>query len=233
MTDKPILFSGPMVRAILDGRKTQTRRSLKPQPDQGLPIGGTTNVDGVWCWLNGFDGSIIRPFEVKIAVGDRLWVKEAHWAWGHWEKTNLKTKTGKEKWKFIRDFSSDVVFEKPDNVAPDRAHLGWHKRSSLFMYSADIRLMLTVTDVRVERLQDISEADAKAEGVKPSVDHPNMWERGKLSTDQNHATVTAFPKLSFRSIWEEINGPDAWDANPWVVAYTFTTQHVNIDKVTK
>ena len=216
MTDRPILFSGPMVNAILEGRKTQTRRVLKEQPESGVRCQGQDR-DGFWLFSK---GPFFEKIKLPYQVGDRLcWVKEAHFAYGHWEKTQGLTKMGREKWKFVRDFDKGVLFYAPSNIAPDRAHLGWHKRSSLFMFRADSRLTLVVTDVRVQRLQEISVTDSIAEGINPS------------GINTLHPAQLAITE--FHTLWDSINDARdfGWDSNPWVVAVTFETHHGNIDQM--
>ena len=126
MSDHPIIFSGPMVRSLLDGRKTQTRRVLKPQPQGEQPKNWTRANDKA----------------VRYAPGDRLYVREA---------INKVSTPG--------DVVYRADFEAGGN---DGAGLGW--RPSIHMPRWASRLTLTVTDVRVQRLQDISEEDARAEG---------------------------------------------------------------------
>lgn len=254
MTDHPMLFSNPMVRALWDGRKTQTRRILPLQPSEdeieGYRIGGAV-CDPVafperpYVWLRGDDGSPVMPIinPPKVLPGDRLWVREAHWAWGHWELTGGKTKTGKPKWRFVRDSSKPVRFDPPQTPPPDRAHLGWHPRSGRFMFRQDSRMTLPVTDVRVQRLQDISEDDAIAEGIKEvSAEFPPCPEDGfegapfPSYADYGPKANGCFsgpgaPRLSFMKLWNSLNGPDAWDQNPWCSAYSFEVIKKNIDQI--
>ncbi len=189
-----------MVRALLEGRKTQTRRALR------APYGTLEYLaDESW-----------RPICTKVYPGDRLWVKET---WSH---------TGTGVWTtqdVLRARDGKVIYRADDEILG----AGWFP--SIFMFRHLSRLTLTVTDVRVQRLQDISEADAIAEGIELSTEHPNCWKRGKLTGDQNFVTVTGCPKLAFRSIWESINGPDAWYANPWIYAISFDVQRGNIDQM--
>lgn len=232
MTDKPILFNGPMVNAILEGRKTQTRRVLKPQPT-------FIESSGRWKWKlppraaklmasSEYVYSASREFweyapenAMPYKVGDRLWVKEAHWAWGHWEKTQGLTKMGREKWRFVRDFDEDVLFDEPKKVAPDRSHLGWHKRNSLFMHKTDSRLTLVVDDVIVQRVTEISEADARAEGIS------------KYDWEYEDGECCDTDKEAFSQLWNSINDAPRleWNANPWVVAVTFETHKCNINQM--
>ena len=209
MADRPIIFSGPMVRALLDGRKTQTRRALKP------PYGMLEYLaDGSW-----------KPICTKVFPGDRLYVREAHYL----------TDDGTTEYAIFAEEAADVTAhrEEIEDLQIRQPQIDWSKhlrlRPSIHMPRWASRLTLTVTDVRVQRLQDISEADAIAEGIERSTEHPNCWKRGKLTGDQNFVTVTGFPKLAFRSIWESINGADAWDANPWIYAISFDVQLGNID----
>jgi len=208
MTDKPIIFSAPMVRALLDGRKTQTRRVLKPQPDttsdpSGQGQWGSVNRYGYW-----------RPVAEICCVqsDDRLWVKETI-------RPQLLRHilTGEElpdKWAAAYDADGeDVVNGDGFNCVPWWNNSG--KLSPIYMPRWASRLTLTVTDVRVQRLQDISEADAVAEGVTPYK---------PCCPDDTTPAADAFMDL-----WNSLHGPAAWDANPWVYALTFTVHQDNID----
>lgn len=193
MKERPILFSAPMVRAILAGTKTQTRRIMKPQPSAGVrySIAGTTTLeDG--------HGAPIRA--VYGAPGDRLWVKEtARLDAGHmgrWPAEPVST-------SYVADDAPCVIDAWP-----------WKRRvlSAIFLPRGASRLTLEVTGVRVERVQDISEADAKAEGVVP---FPLDLE-GDCWTDGTH-------RAAYNWLWNEINGwnPNSWVANPWVWVVEF------------
>ena len=211
MADRPIIFSAPMVQALLAGRKSQTRRVLKPQPND-RNTGGAALTDQGWAWLNGWDGSIIGRASVPYAPGDRLYVREAAcWVsgWG---------------WRYRAD--NDDLTEKRE------AGEGGRWRPSIHMPRWASRLTLTVTDVRVQRLQDISEADAIAEGIQRLIGSkgPNYFTReisGKWSGSFNAPTAAEV----YSDLWNSLHGPDAWDANPWVVALTFTVQCGNIDQI--
>jgi len=210
--ETPILFITPMVQAILNGTKTQTRRVVKPQPEYQLQYG---MLEELW-----FDTDDENQVLTGIGwncpygkVGDLLYVRETFYAWGYWKKNGL-TKTGKQKWKFIDD--SDVIYKyedsKPHCIRKNSfRQFGWYKRNSLFMPKAAARLWLQITGIRVERLQAITEADAKAEGVK--------WtsrQGYKNYNDVEEANCFHFPSSSFKSLWHKINGPESWDANPYV-----------------
>ena len=200
--ERPILFSAPMVRALLDGTKTQTRRVVKPQP-----IGLTS--DGVPFVHTADDEKFGRLGKVVMCPygqpSDRLWVREA------WRVE-----------KFIDNLAPrelatgcSVVYEASGEAPAWRGKL----RPSMFMPRRMSRITLEVTGVRVERLQDISEADAVAEGIERlNSPHPNV----KLYRDYapGHDS-TVLPVYSYQTLWEQINGPDSWATNPWVWVVEF------------
>ncbi len=233
MSVKPILFSGPMVRALLDERKTQTRRVLKPQPvvPHGLyfqPMHGTLR-DGApygdrYTWrIVGPDYPDDHRDDVQIGygVGDLLWVRET-WR-SHGDDGGLlrdqehSTCTGPH----------DVMFQ----ATCDEVERGQFKfRPSIFMPRWANRITLEVTEVRVQRLQDISPKDAIEEGVDLLGD-PNGF-RDYSSSDET-ARLAMIP--SFRTLWDSLNSKRGfgWDANPWVAAYTFNLHKQNIDELLK
>lgn len=207
MVDRPIIMSGPMVRAILDGRKTQTRRVLREQP-QEPPCEGAyldsycseartaENHRGMstdWCWWTP-DNRVGCCITVPYVPGDRIWVKET-WHPDPGPPT----------------YRADV---------PGKAE-GWGWRSPRYMPRRLSRLTLTVTDVRVQRVQEISEDDAEAEGARPAFSYPG-WDG-----------VSTVPQCrwGFHELWDSLNGKrgHGWDKNPWIVAVTFTAERRNID----
>lgn len=216
MTDRPILFSAPMVRALLDGRKTQTRRVIKPTKK---PL-----AEGQLLirWGAQFGGQCER-FELPYAIGDRLYVKEA---WRTWKDLDHLPPI------------ETLIHEAPIFYELDRDNCDRHGRyrSARFMMRHMSRLTLTVTDVRVQRLQDISEADAIAEGClyQASTDHgplincygPDCPVQSAMSCNLHGCWGI---REQFADLWNSINGPDAWAANPWVVALTFDVHRCNID----
>lgn len=219
MGEKPILFSGPMVRAILDGRKTVTRRVLKPQPEK--TPSGTWHVP----WQVG-GGSIMGPDAtdrciaiemeqgLRTEVGDRLWVREA---WRTLQKFDDLSP------RHLADDRSKVTYE----ADPERKNTLWafgRLRASMHMPRWASRLTLEVTGVKVERLQEISEEDALAEGVCQFVEDGDKVGWGNLAADDRAAIVRSTygsARQAFRHLWETINGEEAWDTNPWVVAVSF------------
>lgn len=217
MTERPILFSGAMVRALQAGIKTQTRRALKPQPSEFVGGPGVTLRDGSPAPLIALDDSV-EPYGREIACpygqpGDRLWVRETFYAWGRWE-TRFSAKKRRDEWHFedltlesgkCYSYSADgdgPMFERGKRNAGVLP--GWWKRPAIFMPRAASRITLEITSMRVERLQDISVADAIAEGC-PGGEHGDRY----AALEQ------------YRALWESINGPGSWDTNPWVWVVSF------------
>lgn len=350
MTDKPILFSAPMIRALLDGRKTQTRRTLKLKP---LPQ--AVDASGRWYRMPS-GGESLNCHALPYAIGDRLFpamsipsLNRNYCAdlygriWSRardgetWEllkgsstsngylsvtpahegryRTRLVHRLVAEAFyghepgrlKQVRHLNGNQTDNTPENLDWGTQEDNWsdryahgkgsgehHHAAKLSRAQVDqirasttsqrslaaqfgvaqstiwavrmervwqenpdanppncprwaSRLTLTVTDVRVERLQDISEADAIAESIKtdvwasviPSLADPSCadayapemsiyWHEDDDSDDCVQFTA----KAAFAKLWDRINGPGAWDDNPWVVALTFTVYHGNIDQVT-
>lgn len=184
MKERPIIFSAPMVRAILDGRKTQTRRIVNKKH---LPF--LANITG--NFLDGKWNQRPLPYE---KLGDRLWVRE----------TFLQDTNG-----FI--YRADGDFE---GNAPILG--GW--RPSIHMPRWASRILLEIIGVRVERLQDISEDDAKSEGSYVCDYH------GRIMLDQR--SNQGCYKWGYRSLWESINGKGSWDLNPFVWVVEFKTLEI-------
>lgn len=220
--ERPILFSAPMVRAILEGRKTQTRRIMKPQPQfitgSGSRVYAKSDFKKAWEDIPGTsEGSGYSDCPYG-RPGDRLWVRETFYAFGRWE-TRYNPKKGRDEWHFVDltpDFGPYRHEENPPlQIESGRgANTGWWKRPSLFMPRAASRLLLEITDVRVERLQDISDEDAKAEGVE-------KWPDGNYKAYGKHAGKYSKARDSFFSLWKSINGPYSYYENPFVFAITF------------
>lgn len=243
MADRPILFSAPMIRAILDGWKTQTRRVLKPQPPQwatfcqelkGLYVSRGWAPSGLWQWCepetnppqplrrwpvheSGPMEGIDYGMRMTYARGDLLWVREAWRTPINWDDRSPKQieasclEAGFERAWCPIQWEADGT---RTNWADWREHGAGRCRVSMHLPRVFSRITLRVTDVRVERLQDISRGDAMLEGCP----FPNM----KAGPN---------PRDWFRDLWNEINGPGSWKANPWVAAYTFEPIFKNIDEV--
>lgn len=220
MPDLPILFSAPMIRALLDGRKAQTRRILKPQPNYVFRSVVDGSVDSMQR-IVGRDGF---GLEERVTVpmphttGTRLWVRETH---AIVPRTAYRMSEGVYQTLRPNDEHDAAIYR----AGWDRSNPGrW--RPSVHMPRWASRLALTVTDVRVQRLQDISEADAIAEGVGPLSPVPG---RPDLLWVHGGGEKWAAPTYAFKTLWNTVNGPDAWDRNDWVAAYTFTVRKGNID----
>ncbi len=230
MKERPILFSAPMVRAILAGTKTQTRRALKTQPVWDDP-----ERPDRWTWrgrrgIAAWGPKDHRPSICALhhgllpecpygQVGDRLWLREA---WGA-EFPEIRYRA-----------DSTAKYLEPDD--PHRADLmrlydkqrgDW--RSSIFMPRWASRITLDITSVRVERLQDISEADALAEGACRFKDlllgtpaaNPCRW---SMESPENTDQCLSTPYWAFANYFEKVNGSGSWDANPWVWVVEFRRQ---------
>jgi hypothetical protein len=200
--ERPILFSGAMVRALLDGSKTQTRRVIKDQttgesyshtlPDGRVHLewlGEPTCGSGVWD---------VPEHSIQIAsaygvIGDRLWVRESFWgcdAPGYGDQPCV-----------VYDDEWHGKEYHPAEIRPWARKFG--RIPSIHMPRECSRITLEVTGLRVERLQDISESDAQAEGVG-------------ISDDQTYPYTFAFATL-----WEQLNGKGSWLSDPWVWVVEF------------
>lgn len=237
MADRPILFSGPMVRALLAGTKTQTRRILKPQPElQGNGLYHVSNAHGGVLNVAEEDIGAQAVDYLRISVGDRLWVKET------WRPFSIDMSPWDLEVVYAADGETRVIkdgdFGEKDWNFPKAAARG--NVSSLFMTRWASRLTLTVTDVRVERLQDCSRDDAMAEGIVQTwgdfMGDPPDWAVASINRHGDGSGTHIYDNRTsvenYRELWNHINGAGSWEANPWVAAYTFTVEHGNIDQVT-
>jgi hypothetical protein len=215
--ERPILFSSPMVRALLGGSKTQTRRVVKPEGAHDLfQFRGTTAAAGAdeptgeWGWC-GSPRVVTRHIRCPYGKpGDRLWVRETSAA--------IELPDGLDGVRY----SADETFQPIENTseAADRWLQMNHyagKRSAkvpaIHMPRWASRIMLEVTGVRVERLQDISASDALAEGIVET--HGGF---GLPAGEYYHA---ADPRESYWSLFESINDPGSVAANPWLWVMEF------------
>lgn len=209
MADKPIIFSAPMVRALLAGQKTQTRRLLRNPEYYGCPTGDCPHQTQAEC--NAAMAALASEI-VPYAPGDRLYVRE------HW-----KTSRGNDG-VAPRDLDPLApVLYLADGTERGKYSVGTpgKHRQGMHMPRWASRLWLSVTDVRVQRLQDISEADCLAEGVE----EPGFW-------DQVAAGQPWHPRGAYRDLWNSLHTDPGtrWDDNPWIVAVSFTVHHGNIDE---
>lgn len=191
MRERPILFSGPMVRSIIEGRKTVTRRVAKAVKHPDL---GNLYAPGALVLENEPQHVIERACPYG-QPGDRLWVRETFAVYG-------------DKKMHVIHYRAD----RPHNVGKK----GMGYKPSIHMPRWASRILLEVTAVRVERLQDISEEQARAEGVRQMNGGAGVWVGG----EGPGRLVTPWPtaKEAFSDLWESINGDGSWAANPWVWA---------------
>lgn len=235
MADRGILFSAQMVRALLDGRKTQTRRILKPQP---FPVGGPfyrpfpTTDPRQWHSVSAA-GMIANIQTVPYAVGDQLWVREAY------TFINLITTTSGHHFITItydadgdpdpKRYSIQVPKEVIDKLDARKIDIKKKPRQlGRFMFRALSRITLLVTDVRIQRLQECTATDALSEGIEQFSSDPLLWRNYAYPSNLRG---TSSPITSYRTLWNHINGDGAWDKNPWVVALTFRVGHANINNI--
>lgn len=220
MVDRPITFSAPMVAALRVGTKTQTRRTITPRGRNSL-------FDGSWSDSYVLDpgNQAWRDREIGVVKGDRLWVRESYFQFGHWAPIpGAQTKGGRQKWGFVAD-RPEILFDAPAEYrkgmhSADPATQSWHKRLGRFMPRSASRMTLLVTEVRVQRLQDCSEEDAIAEGYPPAE---------QRATSGVAEIRDAYPIAWYAWLWDAINGAGAWEQNPWIVAYSFAVEDRNID----
>jgi hypothetical protein len=226
--ERPIIFSGPMVRAILEGRKTQTRRVIKIPSEEARRI----FRGNAWCDFGFGDGHYLKAEYESIAggpgdtvvnriycpfgvPGDRLWVRES---------IRRKHNTGlPAAITYSADDSPCVGVNAPFQTY-GRAAWKWKRNSisSRFMPRWASRITLKVTDVRAQRVQDISTEDVIAEGVDVVSKLPVFLPQ-KLTGTQLDDLALKIAQAEFKTIWDSINAKRGygWDENPWVWAITF------------
>jgi len=206
MTDRPIIFSAPMVRALLERHKTQTRRlaygKFVPAKNPKAPKGAGHYKETVWT---------------KAQPGDRLYVRE-----------NFRLRADQDDKPPSEDYWKSGAWYAADGSEPTGCQGGPGKlRPSIHMPRWASRLTLVVTDVRRERLQEITPEDAMAEGIDGTYPDPGPCKWRHPEQDRG----TSDPCHAFEWLWDSIHGPDAWDENPEVCAISFQVISKNIDAV--
>lgn len=218
MKERPILFSGPMVKALRAGTKTQTRRIIKSQPSDHhwqffptyklsnivLPCannGGTVFVTWTHTANGNFDIEDNRPLCPYGKPGDRLWVKET------WRPQDGMTMAEQDR--------SEIEYRADGDRPKEPTDCHW--KPSIFMPRWASRITLEIVSVRVERLQEISEADAIAEGIDPLTDHGYKHYGREGAPFQPSMTARG----SYMTLWESINGAGSWALNPWIWVVEF------------
>lgn len=219
MNSLPLLYTGAMVRATLADIKTMTRRVVKGK---------------AFDWLEAYE---LTPEFVALPgnamcpngqPGDQLWVRETFFAWGRWE-TRFSVKKGRDEWHFV-DMTLESGRQYHYAVADQTLIIGakgrggvapmWWTRPAIFMPRAASRITLEITEVRVERLQDISDADAVAEGAD-CLKWSGIEGTAADLIDWPLKEVTNPYRNGFAVLWESINGDGSWAANPWVWVVSF------------
>lgn len=218
MKERPILFSGPMIRAILAGNKTQTRRIVKPQPPSSTVSVNLYHHPDPRPHFWAADGGALLDWAQPCpygAPGERLWVRET---WQHANHPFGPYQEGAPVF-YRADYHDDP--HGPDGeLSPQGKYREW--RPSIHMPRSACRLVLEVTGVRVKRLQAISYEDALAEGA---FDPQMFWGAEFDDVDGESADELArrlqWPQRAFRELWCKINGPESWNSNPWVWVVEF------------
>lgn len=221
ISDKPILFQTEMVRAILEDRKSQTRRVIKPQPAHSCYY--TMNGDSdkaLHLITNGTPDKFCAPVTSKTydhrlpcpygTIGDLLWVRETF-------SYKIQNLGGTPDEKLIYKADGEVIAYYDHNNQPYKVK--W--KPSIFMPRRHSRITLEITDIRVERLHCISEDDAEAEGIEFANIKLEEYEAG------------ASNQYIFLKLWDLINGKASTDSNPWVWVLEFITHKINIDELIK
>ena len=253
MRERPILMSAEMVRALLAGRKTQTRRLMKPQPVElfdmqssrrqkcgdifvapdYFPTSEKTNLvigfaegPGTTRWMGSHN--FHEAFSPYGQPGDRLWVKETHY-WDRFEKLP-KDKPKDFPIDFYYRAEGECCEQIPECQCGTEGKVKW--RPSIFMPRWASRLTLKIKSLRVERLQDISEEDAMAEGIRMFTKDAHVFKywpcdpcEGELKCAWADLPRTAVE--AYRALWESLNGAKSWNANPWVWVIEFAPIRVH------
>jgi hypothetical protein len=255
---RPVLFSAPMIRALLEARKTQTRRPVLclggiRRGDQwagpGNPVSGRLVYHDGGAWdaeVLGRDWGIRGPI-AKCPYGqpgDLLWVRET---WAHYHTINHIRRTDGRAFSEVSDGLAAYRADGFDTIDDLRDHIrlmsGMDLEAieirddkwipSIFMKRWASRLTLELTDVRVERLQDISTHDSIEEGIDHRCQKCGYTHRDANIHFDHDLCGEPMPTApdAYRGVWETINGPETWDANPWVWALTFLVHQQNVDRV--
>jgi hypothetical protein len=221
MKERPVLMRAPMVRALLNGTKTQTRRVAKPVKHHDL---GNLYTHGALV-LEHEPSHVIERACPYGRLGDKLWVRETFYCdsafypdgvgvncrWREVDGERVPIPVDEQRVEMLESMyyraNGEPEWEGAEGPTP------W--RPSIHMPRWASRITLEITEVRVQRLQDISEEDARAEGVERFLDtfYSGLEPRGKNA----HASARG----AYGSLWEHINGAGSWDANPWVWAISF------------
>ena len=215
----PFLFSTPMVMANQAGIKTQTRRTHKldkinEHPDWWQLKAISTVAGTTLAIFEHIDGHIQTAVQFPASVGDIIWQRETYYAYGCYVNNA-------GKWSFVDYTDVDIPYRYENSpggfpYSPIRnTKLTYYKRPSLFMPYAACRARYQITNIRIQRLQDITEIEAHTEGVYRYPDDTYADYINGPDFCKNMA------RDSFQTLWQSINGPDSWYHNPWVIVYTY------------
>lgn len=226
---KGILFKPELIVAISEGRKTMTRRLIKPQPPEAFILQGMgTSV--VWetalerfAYFKNILGTLEYNYRPKYQIGETVYLKETYF-----KGTELDD-AGRSTGEDILVYKSDTGDRRPCNMSDELCldlfgddKKGWPKwQSPLMMPEKYARYFIKITDIKCERASEISEQDAIAEGIKPQMWYDEAKDK-EIQMYENYRDVgyTALPaQKSFESLWNKINGSETWDH--FVFAYTF------------
>ncbi|MDB6052310.1 MAG: hypothetical protein JWR17_5056 [Pseudomonas sp.] len=226
--ERPILFSAPMVSAILNGKKTVTRRIVKStQSVTSISAQYPTTTDlgsgGAMTEMESESSTVTHSVAEDVCPfgqpGDQLWLKESFYAFGHWE-AELNDSTQRDEWHFVDlTLSTGLTYqfvEPLDYVKTSRSdpRSGWWLRPSLFMPRRASRIDLEITAVHKERLRDITEEQAIAEGFSPLHDGTHGYFVNHMPPPNAGMSVTAV--IAFAVFWQSLHGTQSWSENPWV-----------------
>lgn len=215
MKERPILFSTPMVQALLAGRKTQTRRVITPQPSWTERwTTSAQNGHGTRLEYQGFQWKKHHVDDLEKDTsklvwlcpygkpGDILWVRET------FGRNELDTKF---PYRYKTTDGEDLFC---------KGVIKW--KPSIHMPKEAARIFLRVKSVRVEKAQSISEEDAIAEGIERIEEGEGLLKYRSYVVEKDKQIIPCFPYVSFRTLWHSINGRESWEANPWVWVITFS-----------
>lgn len=224
MKSRPILFNGDMVRAILDGRKTQTRRPVKPQPtNERNGLIGHVSLGGYFA-SHVFGACMAKLVESPLGQpGDELWVQET---WVHYHTVDHRRLSNGASFSEVSDGLAGYRADGYENIEDFRSHVrlmcghdleaveinGNNWRPSTQMKRWASRITLVIDDVHVERLQDISEDDVIAEGIEHTGDR--IQDGAKCSGPVSVCGM-------FRALWDRVTPKNPWASNPWVWVVKF------------
>lgn len=230
MTERGILFSEPMIQALLAGSKTQTRRIVKPQPNFDVAhnaLGKNISRSRLEYAVDEHGGIGLKMAGQPVSrIGNCM----------GYVQPNIKCKYGKpgdrlyvkEPWQAWTEFNhlppSKIPEESGINYLANGNKWDARVRSAIHMPRWASRITLEIVDVRVERLQEISEADAIAEGIvqlPPQIDKSGPWWTSEPNEGGRASLVDRTPQGAFKKLWESIKGRGSWDANPFVWVLEF------------